>query len=90
MDHRPSYLIARHAASEYKRKNRKDEINLSAIARKTGCTVSSLWFYFNEKRRWPVDSWLKVLNELGSIEVRQNELVIFFPTKNVLKEFIKK
>jgi hypothetical protein len=81
--------MMQHAAGVTEKNVKPDEINYSELSRKTGCTVSSLWFYFNERRRWPADSWLKTMHELGAIDVNKNSITIHFPG-NKFKELLSK
>jgi len=89
MEHRPSFIISKFAAENYKRDNDRTELNLSEMSRFTGCTISSLWFYFNERRRWPVESWLKVLLFLGAAEIKNDQIIISIPNKSIFKNFLK-
>ena len=71
---RLSYIIAQHALD-----SKRSKTSITELSRATSCTISSLWFYFNQKRRWPADSWLKTLWELGAIDVKKNSITIQFP-----------
>ena len=88
MKHRLSYLISRYVAEDYKRRNKLVDMNYVNLSKKTGCTISSLWFYFNEKRRWPADSWIRTMYEMGAIEVHPDCIVISFPVKSTWKDFL--
>jgi hypothetical protein len=89
MKHRLSFIMAKHAADVANKKIKSEDLNYSELSRKTGCTVSSLWFYFNERRRWPADSWLKTMHELGALDIKQNTITIRFPG-NQFREMLSK
>ena len=88
---RQSYQIMQSALEIYKKKRGKDEINYSELSKNTGCTISSLWFYFKGERRWPADAWIKTLQELGALHVSKNSILItlkapFVPGENEVEK----
>jgi hypothetical protein len=86
-----SYKIMCDALEAYKKKRGTNEINYSELSDQTGCTISSLWFYFKGQRRWPADAFMRVLSCIGALHHNENSILIAYNNKvpeesNVLKQ----
>jgi len=88
--------IMQSAIDRYLKANNANEVNLSKLSRETGIGLSSLWFYLRQNRKWPAESYLKVLCALGSLTYDQekNHLIIKFTktreTSKMLRGFLNK
>jgi hypothetical protein len=54
-------------------------VNLSAIARRVGVRVATVWAYHHGKVRWPADLWLSALLLTGVAEISGRTLTITLP-----------
>jgi hypothetical protein len=88
--------IMQSAIERYLKNHSMSELNLSRLSRETGIGLSSLWFYLRQNRKWPAESYLKVLCALGSLSYDhdENHLVIKFAktreNSKILKSFLSK
>lgn len=76
-----SVILIEKAIKKYCKEHECKKININALSKQTKIKPSSLWFYFNSERKWPVEGWLKVLSALGSAKFGPN--VIEIETHNV-------
>lgn len=54
-------------------------VNLSAIARRVGVRVATVWAYHHGKVRWPADLWLSAMLLTGAAQVSGRTLMITLP-----------
>lgn len=65
----PSQIVHEHIPD-------KDLLDLIAMSKDLGCTYTGLWYYVNEKRKYPAITWLKILKALGALKFDDDSIII--------------